>query len=364
MMSAVTKADLQAGMKASREALDAWVREVVEWHFNPETGTPFWLERAKSLDFDPRRDVRGYDDLDKFGFFQDEWLRGGPVRRWVPKGLADRPVYVFETGGSTGVPKSRISIDDFRIDYEMFSRTLPDEYFPKGADWLMLGPSGPRRLRLAVEHLAQHRGGISFCVDLDPRWVIKLIKMGEMQMMEKYKAHVIEQALTILRAHDTVKCMFTTPKLLEALCEKISLKKAGITGVFCGGTEMTPQFHRFAVEELMEGAYFAPTYGNTLMGLAAHKPPAPEDNYAIIYYPPSPRAMIEVVDPDEPSRVVGYGETGRVRLTTLTKEFFMPRFLERDEAEREAPCELYPWDGVRNVRPFSRFQTTVVEGVY
>ena len=45
--------------------------------------------------------------------------------------------------------------------------------------------------------------------------------------------------------------------------------------MFCGGTEMTPQFHRFAVEELMEGAYFAPTYGNTLMGLATHKPPEP-----------------------------------------------------------------------------------------
>ena len=32
----------------------------------------------------------------------------------------------------------------------------------------------------------------------------------------------------------------------------------------------------------------------------------------------------------------------------------MPRFLERDEAEREPPCPEYPWDGVRNVRPFSR----------
>ena len=127
---------------------------------------------------------------------------------------------------------------------------------------------------------------------------------------------------------------------------------------------MTPQFHRFAVEELMEGAYFAPTYGNTLMGLAAHKEPAPEDHWAIIYFPPAPRAMIEVVDPDEPTRVVGYGETGRVRLTTLTKEFFMPRFLERDEAEREPPCTKYPWDGVRNVRPFSRFAKAVVEGVY
>jgi hypothetical protein len=74
--------------------------------------------------------------------------------------------------------------------------------------------------------------------------------------------------------------------------------------------------------------------------------------------------MIEVVDPDNPTRMVGYGETGRVRLTTLTKEFFMPRFLERDECEREPPCEKYPWDGVRNVRPFRKFQTAVVEGVY
>jgi phenylacetate-coenzyme A ligase PaaK-like adenylate-forming protein len=355
---------MQAKIGPAREKLDAWTREVVQWHFDPATGTPFWLEFARGLNFDPRREIQSYADLGKLGPFEDEWLRGGPVRRWVPRGYADRPVYVFETGGSTGVPKSRINIEDFRIDYSLFSDTLPDEYFPKGSDWLMLGPSGPRRLRLSVEHLAQHRGGISFCVDLDPRWVIKLIKWGQIDMVEKYKQHVIDQGLTLLRAHENIQCLFTTPKLLEALCEKVSLRRMGIKGVFCGGTEMTPQFHRFAVEELLDGVYFAPTYGNTLMGLATHKPPTPEDNYAIIYYPPSPRAMIEVVDPDNPDRVVEYGETGRVRLTTLTKEFFMPRFLERDEAEREPPCDLYPWDGVRNVRPFSRFQTTVVEGVY
>ena len=351
-------------VKSAREALDAWVREIVAWHFNPETGCPFWLDYAKRLDWDPRREIRGYDDLARFGFFEDEWLRGGPVGRWVPRAYAGKPVYVFETGGSTGVPKSRISIEDFRADYEAFSATLPDESFPKGADWLMIGPSGPRRLRLAVEHLAQHRGGICFMVDLDPRWVIKLVKRGDVAMAERYKQHVIEQALTLLRAHDNIRCLFTTPKLLEALCEKVSLKKVGIQGVFCGGTEMTPQFHRLAVEELLNGVYFAPTYGNTLMGLAVHKPRDPKDNFDIIYYPPAPKAMIEVVDPDQPERVVGYGETGRVRLTTLTREFFMPRFLERDEAEREPPCDLYPWDGVRNVRPFSRFQSKVVEGVY
>jgi hypothetical protein len=355
---------LDHAVRTTKTSLDAWTREMVQWHFGPATGCPFWLDFARKLDWDPRRDVQSYDDLDRFGEFQDEWLRGGPVRRWVPKAYEQRPVYVFETGGSTGVPKSRISIDDFRLDYEAFSDTLPGDAFPRGADWLAIGPTGPRRLRLAVEHLAQHRGGICFMIDLDPRWFIKLVKMRQSEMAEQYKRHVIDQALTVLRAHDSVRCLFTTPRLLEALCERVSLKKMGITGVFCGGTEMTPQFHRFAVEELLEGAYFAPTYGNTLMGLAVHKPFDPRDNYAIIYYPPTPRAMIEVVDPDNPSRLVDYGETGRVRLTTLTREFFMPRFLERDEAEREPPCEKYPWDGVRNVRPFSRLQTSVIEGVY
>jgi hypothetical protein len=77
-MSAPMQADLQSRINAAREALDAWTREVVQWHFSPETGTPFWLERAKELDFDPLKDVNGYADLDKFGFFQDEWP-GAPL---------------------------------------------------------------------------------------------------------------------------------------------------------------------------------------------------------------------------------------------------------------------------------------------
>lgn len=289
---------------------------------------------------------------------------GGPVRRWVPKGYAGRGVSVFETGGSTGVPKSRINIEDFKIDYEMYSRTLSDESFPKGSDWLMLGPTGPRRLRLAIEHLAQVRGGIAFHVDLDPRWVNKLIKAGKHGELAAYKNHVIDQGLTILKAHE-IKCLFTTPKLLEALCEKISLPKYGIQGIFCGGTEMNAQFHRFAREELVPGIDFVPTYGNTLMGLACCKPFDPANpDYAITYYPPAPRAVFELVEPDNPDKTVDYGATGRVMLTTLTKEFFVPRFLERDEGERAAPIERYPWDGVTGLRLFSRLQESVVVGVY
>jgi hypothetical protein len=356
-------------VRQAREQLDAHVRDIVAWHFNPDTGTQFWLERAKTLGFDPRNGVKCFDDLKKFGLFEDEWLRGGPVRRWVPKAYQDKPIYVFETGGTTGIPKTRINIDDFRIDYEMFSDTLPDEYFPKGSNWLMLGPSGPRRLRLAVEHLCQHRGGICFCVDLDPRWVVKLIKKGWMEHLNAYKDHVIEQALTILSAGHDIKCLFTTPKLLESFAAALekqssSVKQSGITGIFSGGTEFTPQFTRFAVEELLDGVYMTPTYGNTLMGLACSKPVGPEDGYKISYYAPQPRAVVQVVDFDNPDKVVDYGQAGRAMLTTLTKEFFMPRFLERDEGEREPPYERYPWDGISGVRPFRGFAATTTVGVY
>jgi phenylacetate-coenzyme A ligase PaaK-like adenylate-forming protein len=355
---------------AAKEQLDKHVREIVQWHFSPDTGTPFWLEKAKTFKFNPLKDVQGFDDLHLFGTFEDEWLRGGPVRRWVPRALQDKPIYVFETGGTTGIPKSRIAIEDFRIDYSMMSETLPDKFFPRGSNWLMLGPSGPRRLRLAIEHLAQVRGGICFCVDLDPRWVVKLLQKGRIDEVNRYKDHCIDQAVTILRAGHDIKCMFTTPKLLEALADRLdkdgsSIAKEGILGIFSGGTEFTPQFTRFACEELLENkVYMTPTYGNTLMGLACSKPVGPHDGYKISYYAPQPRAVIQVVDFKDYTKLVPYGQTGRVLLTTLTKEFFMPRFPERDEGEREPPYVKYPWDAVSGVRPFHEIASKTTVGVY
>ncbi|MEZ5360829.1 MAG: hypothetical protein R2748_00445 [Bryobacterales bacterium] len=101
------------------------------------------------------------------------------------------------------------------------------------------------------------------------------------------------------------------------------------------------------------------------MGLACHKPFDPADNYAIIYFAPQPRAVTQVVNPDNMDEEVGYGETGRVLLTSLTHELLMPRSLERDICERERPCDAYPWDGVCNVRPYETAKTgKVTVGVY
>jgi phenylacetate-coenzyme A ligase PaaK-like adenylate-forming protein len=349
---------------SAAEALDAHVREIVRWHFAPETGCPFWLEWAAGAGWNPAEEVRKFDDLRRFPHFQDEWLRDEPNERWVPRAYAGRPFYIFETGGTTGMPKQRISWEDHFRDYEEFSETLDNEAFPRGGNWLMLGPTGPRRLRLCIEHLAHVRGGSCYHVDLDPRWVKRLLAEKDVDTANRYKQHVVEQGAVILK-NRPVSCLFTTPKLLEALDEKISIPDAGIKGVFCGGTQMTPQNVRFLVEEVLDNrVQFVPTYGNTLMGLACSKPVSAEENWSITYYAPQPRAVLRVVDPDNTDRTVGHGEWGRVELTTLTREFFMPRFLERDEAMRREPWGRYTWDGVGEVRPFGAMQKTTIEGVY
>jgi phenylacetate-coenzyme A ligase PaaK-like adenylate-forming protein len=347
----------------ARAELNAHLLEIIQWHFSPETGCPFWLEWA-SKNWDPRKEVRTFDDLLKFPHFQDEYLRDLQPESWVPAAFKGKPYNIFETGGTTGMPKQRIGWNDYKVDYSEFSDKISDAHFPRGGAWLMMGPTGPRRLRLAIEHLANVRGSSCYFIDLDPRWVKKVLAEKKFDQAKAYMGHVVDQAATILK-HRKVTGLFTTPKLLEALAEKVNLWDAGIRGVFCGGTSMKPQEVRFIVEELLENRIgFYPTYGNTLMGLAASVPLAPEDQFSVTYYAPQPRAVLRVVNPANTAEVVEYGAFGRVELTTLTKEFFMPRFLERDEAIRRAPRPPYAWDGVGDVRPFGAMEKNIVEGVY
>lgn len=353
-----------AAVKAAHEKLDAHVRQIVQWHFSPETGSPFWLDWAKRAGWDPAHEVTSFNDLLRFPHFQDEWLRDLQPEVWVPKAFHGRPFNIFETGGTTGMPKQRIGWEDYKVDYSEFSEKISDEHFPRNHYWLMMGPTGPRRLRLAIEHLANVRGCSCYFIDLDPRWVKKVINNKQIDQARAYMDHVVEQAATILK-HRKVSGLFTTPKLLEALGEKVNLWDAGIRGVFCGGTTMAPQYVRFIIEEVLEGRIgFYPTYGNTLMGLAASVALRPEDKFSITYYAPQPRAVLRIVDSNKTDQLKNYGEWGRVELTTLTKEFFMPRFLERDEAIRREPRAPYAWDGVAEVRPFGAMEKNIVEGVY
>ena len=46
-----------ASIKTAQEKLDAHVREIVQWHFSPETGSPFWLDWTKKAGWNPATDA-------------------------------------------------------------------------------------------------------------------------------------------------------------------------------------------------------------------------------------------------------------------------------------------------------------------
>jgi hypothetical protein len=128
-----------------------------------------------------------------FPHFQDEWLRDLQPEVWVPKKFQGRPFNIFETGGTTGMPKQRIGWDDYKVDYEEFSGKLSDAHFPRGGAWLMVGPTGPRRLRLAIEHLANFRGSSCYFIDLDPRWVKRVLAAKQFEVARAYMDHVVDR---------------------------------------------------------------------------------------------------------------------------------------------------------------------------
>jgi hypothetical protein len=99
------------------------------------------------------------------------------------------------------------------------------------------------------------------------------------------------------------------------------------------------------------------------MGGAVLGPPQPGED-EIVYYPMEPLVKLDVVDPEHPERIVAMGQTGRVCLTVLSEERFLPRMLERDQAERWHVLPVLGSEGVANVRSLALQQNAMAEGVY
>ncbi len=92
-------------IQKAREQLDAHLREIIQWHFSPETGCPYWLNWA-GKNFDPRKEIKTFADMLKFPHFADEALRDEQPEVWVPAQFKGKPFNIFETGSSR-CPTSR-----------------------------------------------------------------------------------------------------------------------------------------------------------------------------------------------------------------------------------------------------------------
>ncbi len=182
---------------------------------------------------------------------------------------------------------------------------------------------------------------VLFTIDLDPRWVKKLVARGAVDEAAAYVDHILEQAGYILRTQD-VTVLTTTPPLLQAIARDDDLVDVINDHVLCiqGG-----------------GAHFM------ILGAAQTHEGLPEDD-PVIHDARSPYITFSVIDPDT-GRPVPYGERGQVVMNHISKTMFLPNNLERDTAIRVPGPDGQVGDSVSEVKPVETFGgEAVIEGVY
>jgi len=360
----------EAAVDGPPPAVDEWVRAVVRRHFDPATGSPYWLRRAASLDFDPLTDVETAADLQRFPDVSADWSTV-PAQDLLPRRRAGAPApCVFESGGTMGRPKRIVETSSRGHGVAWVDRVLAGHPgFPGAGDghWLHIGPTGPHIVGRSMGRLAALRSAFCFYVDFDPRWVKRLAAEGRRDEVARYVDHVVDQALAVLADQD-VSVIFATPPVLEAICARpaaLEAVRARARGLIWSGTSIGAETLRLLEEEIFPGATIVGLYGNSLMGIAPQRPRLAGDQQPCVFAPFHPRALVEVVDPGDPARVVGYGQRGRVRLSLLTADLFLPNVVERDGAIRMAPTADFPWTCVSAISPLQAAGgTAIVEGVY
>ncbi|MFJ1706347.1 arylcarboxylate reductase [Kitasatospora sp. NPDC088346] len=340
--------------------LDGWARHVVRRHFDPATGSPYWLRRAKRLDFDPR-DLTRYAELTAFGPFPLDDLRTGDPADLVPLAVP-RPLTgrVWDTGGTTGAPCRVFYTPDMLLHRGVWRRwSFVQEGFRPGRTWLQATPTGPHLIGNGVWEASELHAGQVYALDMDPRWVKRLIRAGRLADAREYTDHLLEQIADVL-ARGTVDYLTTTPALLQALCRRHPALVAALDGVRLSGTQIGPEAYQDFLAAL-DGGICGLSYGNTFGNAAGLT--TRQDADLLPYVPNHPQVTMAVVHRDDWTVPVAYGATGQVRLTVLHEDLLLPNILERDQALRYDCAGVWPSDGVANVRPL-QVTSTAPEGLY
>jgi len=348
---------------------DEFIRAAMRWHFDEETGCRFWLDRARTLGFDPVSDVTSFDDLKLFPNVTDE-LRGVPVRDLIPQGFGHHPdvVAVIESGGTTGAPKRVPFLRQFADLLAQAFAALCEEQVDPTKGWLVAMPSGPHLAFEQSRRPASLLGAVVFGIDFDPRWVKKVIGSGNADQAEAYVQHLVDQATLVLR-DENIGTLRLTPPLLARFAERdelVDLINEKVDAIDWGGAHMDRDSRHFYRTELFPNTKLRGYYGTTMalgaggaerLGLS-HTDPCTLDPYL------SPYVSLSVVDVDS-HEVVPYGTTGQLVVNHVSKSFFLPNNAERDIATRIEPVSEQIGDSIADVHPLQNFGgTAVIEGVY
>lgn len=329
--------------------LDQWTKRIVRWHFDPVTGSPYWLDRTARLSFDPR-DITRHEELSAFGPFPLDELRTRDPADFVPLARTrPLPGMIWESSDATGGP-CRVYYSQPMLEHRLGWHRWADERegFEPGGNWLTATPAGPHLIGYGPWDLTEPHAARVYSVDFDQRWVNRQLRAGKLQDAMQYTEHVVDQVSAVLSTQP-IDYVCTTSALLRVLSRREPGLVARLKGARLTGTHVTPETYR-TLAEALNGGLLSVSYGNTFGSALTLSVPG-DQGMLIACVPSYPHITMAVVDPSDWSRVVDYGQDGQVRHTVLHEDLFLPNILERDLATRYDTGDQWPSDGVANVRP-------------
>lgn len=344
---------------------EAYLRAGIAWHFGEDTGSPFWLRAARTLDFDPRTDISTFADLRLFPNLLGE-LRSVPVEDLIPRGYGSPPPVpqIFESGGTTGAPKRTVQLPDWIAQVIQWqTEDFASGGFVRGRGFLCLMPSGPHGVGYFSRRVSERLGSVFHAIDIDPRWVKKLAARHAAPEVAAYVDHVVEQAAFVLQTQDVAN-LHATPPVLEAIARDdrlVDLVNDKVRYLLLSGAHVDAD-----TLDLLRGIFPAATitmaFGSTMV--LSQAVTRTGDDGSFVFDPRTPYVVFWVVDPESGERVP-YGQPGQVVMNHVSKGMFIPNNLERDLAIRMPGPAGGLSDSVSAVRPVTTFEgETVIEGVY
>ena len=350
------------------------IAEIIATHFDPQAGTPYWLERERQLGLEARKEITCCESFHLFGPMDTEALRTRPLLDFIPRRFHHElpSMILAETGGTTGPPIRRVyRPSEFTAAFvDSWERAADLRGFPRGANWLFVGPSGPHVIGQSARAMARRLGSCEpFSVDCDVRW-IKRQTAGSLGFT-LYLDHVLDQALNVIRTQ-SIEVLFITPPLLLALAGRMSGEERNrIRGIHLGGMALTAADSETIRGQLFPQAVVLPGYGNSLVGvLFEHTPPLPGEPPTYVVDDPALWLQLVPWHPQAPEQdpdlalTLRPGQRGRVVAHRLDPSFLLLNLVERDTACYVLPADRGDCRAVTAVEPIRPMITGKSEGVY
>lgn len=354
----------------NNELFNERLRRVMAHHLDDETGSTYWLEKARERDI-ALDDIQTLADLPRFGPMDEAALQTRPLEDFIPKTVLKQKekLILGETGGTLG--KSKLTAyreDEFQESFvEPFVRVARHRGFPEGVNWLWIGPGGPHMIGKAARACARALGSPDpFSVNIDARWAKKL-PTGSIAA-KRYLDHVVAQAIALIETQ-RIEVLFSTPKVFAELAPRMSdAARSSIQALHFGGMPLDAPLAN-VLKTAFPAAIFISGYGNTLFGMCPEFTGAYDG--AIRYFPYGDRILFSTVPPDsnltdeekllQPSAL---GERGQIVFSRLDETFMILNMFERDEGLLVEPGSAlqqigFRAAGVADPRPLSTGKDTI-----